>query len=267
VKVAEGREAEMFAWEDGKILRLLRDPAHAGSLQWESAAARAALAGGVRVPKSYETLAVNGRPGIVVERINGKDLLAEIAAKPWRVWGIGRTCGRVHAQLNNVDAGTELPDVRERIGAQIRRSGDIPERFAEHALRELDDLPGGDRLLHGDFHPGNVLRDGDDLWVIDWPNATRGDYHADFARTTVMMRLGDPPPGSPWHIRFGAKFARVILARSYRQGYLSEAKVDPDLHRRWELVRAIHRLAECIESERGKLLRFIEQRLKSTPGA
>jgi aminoglycoside phosphotransferase (APT) family kinase protein len=267
VKVAEGREAEMFAWEDGKILRLLRDPAHAGSLQWESAAARAALAGGVRVPKSYETLAVNGRPGIVVERINGKDLLAEIAAKPWRVWAIGRTCGRVHAHLNSVDAGRELPDVRERLAGQIRRSGEIPERFKEYALRELEELPGGDRLLHGDFHPGNVLRAGDDLFVIDWPNATRGDFHADYARTTLMMQLGDPPPSSNWVIRYGATFARFILLWSYKQGYTGQMDVSSELHRRWELVRAIHRLAECIESERGKLLRFIEQRLESTPGA
>jgi Ser/Thr protein kinase RdoA (MazF antagonist) len=248
----------MFEWGDGRILRLLRNRENAPSMQWEEAAARAALAGGIRVPRVFEMLAVDGRPGLVVERISGKDLLAEIAAKPWRVWSIGGACGRLHARLNTVAAGPELPELRERLADRIRLSSDIPERFAAHALRELAVLPEGDRLLHGDFHPGNVLRAGDEFVVIDWPNATRGDYHADFARSTLMLCIGEPPPGTPWFIRFGARFARVLLTASYERAYRSQIEVDPQLHRRWELVRAIHRLQECIEWERGRLLHFID---------
>lgn len=251
----------MFAWEDGKLLRLLRNPAHLGGTRWEAAGSRAAIAGGVRVPAIYETLAVDGRPGMVVERIDGRDLLAEIAAKPWRVWSIGKACGTLHARLNSVAAGTELAELRERLAEQIRRSSLVPERYAEHALRELEALPEGEWLCHGDFHPGNVMRAGDELVVIDWPNATRGDYHADFARSTLMLRLGDPPPEAAWLIRFGAKFARGLLLRSYEGAYQKATRVDPVLHRRWELVRAIHRLQEGIKSEREKVLRLIEERM------
>ncbi len=262
-KIAEGREAEMFAWEDGKLLRLLRNPRNAGGLQWEVAAARSAAAGGVSVPAIYEMLAVEGRPGYVVERIDGRDLLAEIAARPWRVWSIGKACGRLHARLNSLPAGDELPELRARLAEQIRRTDRVPQPYAEFALSELIVLPEGDRLCHGDFHPGNVLRAADELVVIDWPNAMRGDYHADFARTTLMMRLGDPPPGAPWLIRFGAKFARALLGSSYASAYRSDVTVDPALHARWELVRAVHRLQDGIDSERPKLLRLIEERLSA----
>jgi Ser/Thr protein kinase RdoA (MazF antagonist) len=262
-KVAEGREAEMFEWGDGKLLRLLRNPEHGRAMTWELAGARAALAGGLRVPAPYELLEVDGRPGIVVERIQGKDLLGEIAAKPWRVWAIGESCGTLHSRLNSIAAGDELPELRARLAEQIRRTDLVPERYAEFALRELTGLPEGDRLCHGDFHPGNVLRTGEELVVIDWPNATRGDYHADFARTTLMMRLGDPPPGTPWLIRFGARFARSLLGSAYTRGYRKSTPVDPELHARWELVRAVHRLQDGIETERAKLLRFIEQRLSA----
>jgi aminoglycoside phosphotransferase (APT) family kinase protein len=200
---------------------------------------------------------------MVVERIHGRDLLAEIAAKPWRVWSIGKACGTLHARLNGVAAGTELPELRARLGEQIRGSDQVPDAYAEFALRELGELPEGDRLCHGDFHPGNVLRAADGLVVIDWPNATRGDYHSDFARTTLMMRLGDPPPGAPWLIRFGAKFVRRLLGSSYASGYRKSLAVDPALHMRWEFVRAIHRLQDGIESEREKLLRLIEERLSA----
>jgi Phosphotransferase enzyme family len=260
-KVAEGREAEMFEWGDGKLLRLLRNPEHGRAMTWELAGARAALAGGLRVPAPYELLEVDGRPGIVVERIQGKDLLGEIAAKPWRVWSIGEATGRLHARLNNIAAGSELPELRARLAEQISRTDLVPERYAEFALSEVTALPEGDRLCHGDFHPGNVLRAEDELVVIDWPNAMRGDYHADFARTTLMMRLGDPPPGAPWLIRFGAKFARRLLESSYARAYRKSVLVDPALHTRWELVRAVHRLQDGIEAERANLLRFIEQHL------
>jgi tRNA A-37 threonylcarbamoyl transferase component Bud32 len=262
-KVAEGREAEMFEWERGKLLRLLRNPEHAGAMRWEAASARAATEGGVRVPATYELLAVDGRPGMVVEKIQGRDLLAEIAAKPWRVWSIGKACGALHARLNSVAAGTELPELRARLAEQIRGSDRVPDLYAKFAARELGDLPEGHRLCHGDFHPGNVLRTVDELVVIDWPNAMRGDYHADFARSTLMLRLGDPPPGTPWLIRFGATFARGLLKRSYEGAYRRAAKVDPVLNMRWELVRAIHRLQDGIESEREKLLRLIDERLSA----
>ncbi len=263
VKVAEGREAEMFEWEDGKLLRLLRDPSHAGVIQWELAAARSAQASGVRVPAVYEARAVNGRPGLIVERIDGKDLLVETAAKPWRVWSMGAECGRLHAHVNEAIASAELPELRAKLADQIQRSDKVPEPYATHALRELEVLPEGDRLCHGDFHPGNVMRAGDELVVIDWPNAARGDYHADFARSTLMLRLGDPPSGTPWLIRFGAKFARVLVKSSYERGYRREIKVDDALHERWGVVRAVHRLTEGIESEHDKLLRLLGDRISA----
>jgi aminoglycoside phosphotransferase (APT) family kinase protein len=251
----------MFEWEDGRLLRLLRNPDHAPSMQWETAAEKSATAGGVRVPAIYETLSVGGRPGMVVERIYGKDLLEELAARPWRIWSLGRVCGRLHARLNSVSAGNELPEVRQSLAVQIRVSSLVPERYAEFALKELETLPEGDRLCHGDFHPGNVMLSDGEPVVIDWPNATRGDYHSDFARGTLVLKLGDPPDTAPWLIRFSARFARTIIRSSYEGAYRKALTVDPALHRRWETVRAIHRLQDGIDSEREKLLRLAEERL------
>ena len=74
-KIAEGREAEMFAWEDGKVLRLLRDASGAPANERQAEAMRAAAACGVRVPAVYGTTVVAGRPGLIMERIQGSDLL------------------------------------------------------------------------------------------------------------------------------------------------------------------------------------------------
>ena len=69
----------------------------------------------------------------------------------------------------------------------------------------------GDRLLHGDFHPANIMRNGREFAVIDWSNVTRGPAEADYFRSYLMGTLGDLPPGTPWLIRTFARFGRRIL--------------------------------------------------------
>ena len=82
-KIAEGREAEMFAWEEGTILRLLRDP-EAGRLNERQAAAiESARSLGVPVPAVYGSETVMGRPGLIMEGIEGTDLLTLIGRRPW----------------------------------------------------------------------------------------------------------------------------------------------------------------------------------------
>jgi len=56
----------------------------------------------------------------------------------------------------DVPAPPDLPDLKQtlatRIAAGVKSSG-----VRDFALRVLDPLPVGDRLCHGDLHPGNVL--------------------------------------------------------------------------------------------------------------
>ena len=49
-KVAEGREAEIFEWEDGKVLRLMRDPKAVEPGEMFAAATHAAHSAGVSGP-------------------------------------------------------------------------------------------------------------------------------------------------------------------------------------------------------------------------
>jgi aminoglycoside phosphotransferase (APT) family kinase protein len=92
------------------------------------------------------------------------------------------------------------------------------------ALERLAGLPDGNRLLHGGFHPANLLRTTDGFVVIDWTNATSGDPAADVARTSLLMGGGKLAAGTP-----------VVVER-------------------WLPVWAAARLSEDIEPEREFLL-------------
>ncbi|RJX38947.1 aminoglycoside phosphotransferase family protein [Paenibacillus pinisoli] len=46
-----------------------------------------------------------------------------------------------------------------------------------------------DRIVHGDFHPENIVVDGERYTVIDWTNGQLGDPRYDFAWSYFLLRL------------------------------------------------------------------------------
>jgi aminoglycoside phosphotransferase (APT) family kinase protein len=248
-----GREAEVFAWESGHVLRLARDPSDTGMIEREVIALRAAHAAGASVPAVYERVTLDGRPGVVLERVDGIDLLDWLAARPWAVRSVGRTLGAEHAALHRVEAPAGLPDLRDelrhRLGSPL-----VPDDVRARALERIGGLPDGDRLLHGDFHPANLLRTADGCVVIDWTNGMSGDPASDVARTILLMGGGKLADGTPFVVRVIAPVARRLLVNGYLRAYARDTPLDSGLVGRWLPVWAAARLAEDIEQEREFLL-------------
>jgi aminoglycoside phosphotransferase (APT) family kinase protein len=260
-KIAQGREAEIFAYGDGKVLRLHK---HVDAMPWlerEAAAMRAAGAAGVRVPAVFETTTVDGRPGLVMERIDGIDMLTIVGKQPWQVFAVGATTGRMHAALHEVVAPAVIPTTKQRMRDRIEHSPLVPHELKAPVFDVLDSLPDGDRLCHGDFHPGNLLRTDGDAVIIDWPNVTSGDPTADYVRTDLMMRMGSIPPGAPLVIRYGAYFARGLMRGSYTRAYRRVRPIDNTLADRWFVPVMATRLCDEIPEERETLLRELRERL------
>src|SRR5687767_14534112 len=134
-------------------------------------------------------------------RAPGTDMLTRFAKRPWTLLRAGSKLGRLHARLHETVAPTTLPAAREVIERRILESPHVPPAARERVLSILRELPDGDRLCHFDFHPANVITDGKELTVIDWPGACRGDPLADVAATTIVLRGGKTTPGTPWITR------------------------------------------------------------------
>ncbi len=130
----------------------------------------------------------------------------------------------------------------------------MPAEMKRRALDALDELPAGEIICHGDFHPGNVLLSDRGPILIDWTGATRGDPTADFARTRLMLQVGELPPGVPAAIRALAAVGRRTLWKLYERNYRRASSIRLDLVDRWTIVVAANRLTEAVESERSALL-------------
>ncbi len=257
-KIAEGREAEMYAWGDGTILRLLRSAVDEGKLQREALAMEAARSSGVRVPAVHDLTMVNGRPGMVMERIDGPDLLALVARRPWKMFWGARILGEVHAQLHAARGSSRLPELRVALRRHIE-SANLPEHQTRFAIGHLDGLPDGEVLCHGDFHPGNIIVSDEGPVVIDWTGATRGDADADLARSLLMFRIGELPPGSRAVLRALATFARKMMASAYLRAYRRQRPLEMATVERWDIPVTAGRVADGIEEETPRLLALLEE--------
>ena len=247
-----GREAEIFAHGEDRVLRLARE-GEAAAAERDAVVLAAAAAAGAPVPSVHERVVVDGRTGFVLDRLGGGDLLTEVARRPWRVGRVAATLGRLHAEVHRLPAPTELPALHDELSRRLEDEA-VPADVREIALAALARLPAGDRLCHGDFHPGNVLRGPHGPAVIDWSGAVRGHPSADVARTRLLIERGTPPGEPPTVVRLAGAAGRRVLLGGYLRAYRRRLPLDDALVARWEPVMAAVRLVERIEPEREGLL-------------
>ena len=255
--IAIGREAEVYAWPEHRVLRLLL-PGHGSlaQLEREREVMRACVAAGVRAPDAGEIIEVDGRFGLVLERVDGGDLFDTISRQPWKVYAVGAQTGRLHAQVNAMEAPGGLPAVRDAMAANIERGTELPPGIRRRALDILAQLPDGKSLIHGDFHPGNILAGSGGPVIIDWTGFA-GDPLADFTRTLIMLKAAAPPPGAGVVINLLEKPGRRFLLAGYERAY---RRANPPIDRRdearWCAVNIAVRIPDDVPGERANLLRL-----------
>jgi hypothetical protein len=103
-------------------------------------------------------------------------------------------------------------------------------------------------LCHGDFHPGQIMLSGDRYAAFDWSGARRGDPLFDYARTRVLLSMGELPPGTSRALTLLAKVGRRVLLSSYVRAYRRHAaeRIDDARVRRWEIVNLAVRMTDEI---------------------
>jgi Phosphotransferase enzyme family len=264
LKIAEGREAEVYAWggDAAAVLKLYR-PGYGGHIA-ESVALRR-LGGGGLAPRLIDAIEVDGRPGLLLERLDGLDMLAMLERQPWALLGYARTLAEAQIRINKVQAPGELPEIRQTLATRIDAAALRPQ-LRDFARRILDGLPAGDRLCHGDFHPGNVLVGADRVSVIDWANATRGVPEADYARTMLLLEQADPLPDTSPFFRSLMAAGRSLFARAFARAYRRRTHDPLKYVGLWTIAHAAARLAEGIEVEASRLSGLVDSAWRKATG-
>ncbi len=88
--IAQGRTSEIYPWADAQVLKLFRDWCPADWVEYESRIAHAVHDAGIPSPAAGEIVEVNGRRGLVYERLEGISMLQDMNAHPWRLFRYAR---------------------------------------------------------------------------------------------------------------------------------------------------------------------------------
>ncbi len=253
--VGRGRTADVLAWGQGQVLKLFHAGFREEPVRREAHTTRLAHEAGLAAPAVGELVTVEGRLGIVYERIVGPSLLAHTRAHLWRARACGRVLGELHAALHGV-AGEGLMPLHDYVRWNLERAPGIAAELRADLLARLAALPEGEVLCHGDLHPDNVVLTARGPVIIDWMTAVCGNPLADVARTTLLVRSGAPPDElgqlSAWLIERG----RGIMHRAYLRAYGDRRELDQAQVAAWLPIMAAARLTEGIpEGEKAWLRR------------
>lgn len=252
---ATGRTAEVFEYGPDRLVKVLRPGFGERALDIEEQACASLLAAGSPAVRTFGRLDHEGRPGLVMERIDGQAMLDEIQRRPWRAGPLADILAGTHAAIHRSGA-SGLPDVKERLAAKIDDTAGVlgftEREAAKHRLRVL---PDGDRLLHGDLHPGNVLLASGRAVPIDWPDATRGAVAPDLVRTLWLLSSSAVPDDMP------RRRLVLMIVNRFRHRYQAEYERLTGLDRRtlapWRLPVLAARLSERIPHEERRLVEAV----------
>ncbi|GAA3444580.1 hypothetical protein GCM10018955_40180 [Planomonospora venezuelensis] len=151
--IAAGQDCEILDAGPGRVVRRSRD---GRDLEREAAVMRHARRHGFPAPEVFDAEG----PAILMERVDGPNLLAELVRAP------------------------EDAPRRVRVLAALLR--DLAGVRAPGWLQAAPGCP-GNRLLHRDLHPANVILTADGPRVVDWADAARGAAGADVACTWLLL--------------------------------------------------------------------------------
>jgi hypothetical protein len=216
---------------------------------------------GIEVPFVHRVADRDGQLGIVMDKINGPDYLEWVLRRPAALNKLATYFAYEHHEIH-MHRLPELPSLKERLSDRIGACADLTLEEKTAAARALKPLPDGDYVLHGDFHPENVIVSLDGPVVLNWGEAARGHFLADVAKSSLLMELG----ALPWRRR-GPKKAEIegIWDRfrfTYQFEYLKIANFPEEDLEAWKLPLAAAMLADGFEEERGALLALIRQEMQ-----
>ncbi|HEX2036257.1 MAG TPA: phosphotransferase [Chloroflexota bacterium] len=267
--VGRGRTATVHSCGAGRVVKLFGDGWSRQLAEAEARAGALAFRSGAGAPRVDALVQVDGRLGIVYERIDGQSMLATLTREPWMLPRLARRFASLHASLHR-RAAPGLTRYRAALEHQIRGAPGLEAPLRERALAALAAAPEGDRLCHGDFHPDNVVLTARGAVVIDWLNAGAGHPLADVARSHYLLTLAALPPGTPLGQRLLLETLRRAFSALYLRHYAAFAGYSRgQLHRglaQWGVVIAAARLSEGVTQEAARLRRLVRG-APATPAA
>jgi aminoglycoside phosphotransferase (APT) family kinase protein len=183
-----GQGATTTIYRDGNTAVKLYVDAWPGEADCEAERQRFALQAGLPVPPVFGVRRLDERRvALDMEYIGGTPLLRPKMDKDEANAAI-LTLVKLQRLVHQAGADGQ-PKQADRLARKIERTDCLDGPAKDRLLALLRQLGrGAGNLCHGDFHPLNILFDGNKHWIIDWVDASAGDPLADACHTYSIFK-------------------------------------------------------------------------------
>lgn len=247
--IARGNTSDIWSWTAGAVVKVLHPgiPRHWASI--EADITRRVFAAGFPVPATDGVVEVDGRPGVVLERIDGETMWQRMKAAPDDVPKLIEVLVDLQAELHAAAPITGLPDLKRRLGSKIDEAVQVSSADRREAQALLDGSPRGTSICHGDMHPANLLMAARGVVIVDWFDAATGSATADHVRSSLLMRPPRSETSMGSHLDGGTSEFLDLVHCAYLSALMRRGLIDLESFATWEAVVAVARMSEPVPTD------------------
>ncbi|WP_432664436.1 phosphotransferase [Wukongibacter baidiensis] len=277
-RINKGITAEIFEWGDnGKVIKLARTQKSHQAMLTEYLSSQFAWDNGLSVPQPFELVEVDGRLGIVFERIYGHTLMERFKNQFLKPYNAKENIkkinyedmARISAKLlseTHRKSNQNMPSQRKAIIDSIKRVKHLRILEKKLVIDILNSIPLKQQLCHGDPNMNNILiRDRDNkALLIDWTYASIGNPEADLAEYIITIRYSRLQRNVPSEFEDYINSIREEIIKVFIDEYKKLSDITYEDIESWMIPMEARRLsAEIINEPEKKLIVYdIRKRLK-----
>ncbi|SMP68574.1 aminoglycoside phosphotransferase family protein [Anoxynatronum buryatiense] len=232
-----GNTATVYELKEGKVLKLFGTGYPLKAVEREFFNAKAIRHMIFAKPHAYEIVFYEEQMGIIYDKVEGESLL-DWVIKTGDVEKCAVYMAEIHKSIGRNEIST-VPNYKEFLEYHIVKG--LPDHLEtrKKALQMLEKLGDGNRLCHGDFHPGNLFLSNGQIVVIDFMNLCHGDFLYDVAKTVFLLEYTPVPAGME------NKEIVYQLKKTLADLYLIQMNVTRDMIQDYLSVISTARVGEC----------------------
>ncbi|MBQ6554722.1 MAG: anti-sigma factor antagonist [Firmicutes bacterium] len=174
--IGQGGNGTVYRLDDDTIVKVYRPNVSLAAIEKERAAAKTALVNGVPCVIAYDAVKCGESYGIVFEMLKSDTLGHAMKNNPDKFEEYVEKYVALAKELHNADiAEGSFRKIKDVLRSRVPN---LAKWCTEEELKLIDSLideiPDGTALIHGDFHPGNIMIQDGELLLIDMPEVSMG---------------------------------------------------------------------------------------------
>ena len=168
-KIAQGAAGAIYRLDEDTIVKVFTPEETLRSIRLESETAKKAFFYGIPTAISFGTVRVGDAYGIQYEMIKARTFSSVLKDDPEHFGAHVQDYTALLRQLHTTrDSDGAFVSMKEIYHEAIDYSARYFEADEVRKFKALiDSIPDRDTLIHGDFHPGNIMASGEGLMLID----------------------------------------------------------------------------------------------------